>query len=47
MAIMTLTMYVDNNCFCHNCDELVEEFEAKIKQDGRIKLNREEAWNSS
>ena len=26
---------------CHNCDELVEEFEAKVKQDSRIKLNRE------
>jgi hypothetical protein len=41
VAIMILAMYVDNNGIRHNCDELVEEFEAKVKQDGRIKLNRE------
>ena len=39
VAIMILAMYVDNIAICHNCDELVEEFEAKVKQDGRIKLN--------
>ena len=41
VAIMIVAMYVDNNGIRHNCDELVEEFETKVKQDGRIKLNRE------
>ena len=38
---MIVAMYVDNNGIRHNCDELVGELEAKVKQDGRIKLNRE------
>ena len=34
-------MYVDNNACRFNCIELVEEFEAFLKEDGRIKMLRE------
>jgi len=34
-------MYVDNNGIRHNCEELVNEFEKAVKQDGRINLQRE------
>jgi hypothetical protein len=31
IASMILMMYVDNNLVKTNCDELVEEFEAKVR----------------
>jgi hypothetical protein len=31
VAIIILAMYADNVCIRHNCDELVEEFEANVK----------------
>jgi hypothetical protein len=33
---MILMMYVDNNLVKTNCDELVEEFEAKVCEHGQI-----------
>jgi len=41
VAAKILVMYVDNNGICHNCEELVQEFEKSVKQDGRINLQRE------
>ena len=41
VAAMLLVMYVDNNGIRHNCEELVQEFEKSVKQDGRINLQRE------
>jgi len=41
VAAMILVMYVDNNSIRHNCEELVNEFEKAVKQDGRINLQRE------
>ena len=38
---MILMMYVDNNLVRTNCDEFVEEFETKVREHGRIILNRE------
>jgi hypothetical protein len=38
---MILMMYVYNNLVRTNCDELVEEFETKVREHGRINLNRE------
>ena len=34
-------MYVDNNGVRHNCNELLEQFEADVAKDGRIDLHRE------
>jgi hypothetical protein len=34
-------MYVDNNGVRHNCNELLEQFEADVAADGRIDLHRE------
>ena len=33
-------LYIDNDGI-RNCDEMVHEFLAKVKQDGRIRLNFE------
>ena len=41
VAAMILVMYVDNNSIRQNCEELVQEFEKFVKQDGRINLHRE------
>jgi len=41
VATIILVMYVDNNGIRHNCDELVQEFQKSVKQDGRINLQRE------
>jgi hypothetical protein len=41
IASMILKMYVDNNLVRTNCDELVEDFETKVREHGRIYLNRE------
>jgi len=41
VAAMILVMYVDDNGIRHNCEELVQEFEESVKQDGRINLQRE------
>ena len=38
VAAMILVMYVGNTGICHNCEELVQEFEKSVKQDGRINL---------
>ena len=35
-------LYVDNNEIRTNCDDMVHEFLAKVKQDGRIRLNIED-----
>jgi hypothetical protein len=35
-------MYVDNNLVRTNCDELVEELETKVREDGRMNLNRDD-----
>ena len=36
-----ILVIVDNNGIRHNCDELVQEFEKSVKEDGRINLQRE------
>ena len=41
VACMIIAMYVDNNGVRHNCDELLEQFEADVAEDGRIDLHRE------
>ena len=41
VAFLAIAVYVDNNGGRYNCDELVTEFEEKVKADGRIQLNRE------
>ncbi len=41
IASMILMMYVDNNLVRTNCDELVEEFETKVREHGRMNLNRD------
>jgi hypothetical protein len=38
---LIVAVYVDNNACRFNCIELVEEFEAFLKEDGRIKMLRE------
>ena len=46
IASMILMMYVDNNLVRTNCDKLVEELETKVREHGRIILNREgdDSW---
>ena len=41
VAALIVAVYVDNNACRFNCIELVEEFEAFLKADGRIKMLRE------
>ena len=41
VACLIIVMYVDNNGVRHNCDELLEQFEADVAADGRIDLHRE------
>ena len=43
---MILMMYVDNNLVRTSCDKLVEELETKVREHGRIILNREgdDSW---
>ena len=41
VAALIVAVYVDNNACRFNCIELVEEFEAFLKEDGRIKMLRE------
>ena len=41
VAALIVAVYVDNNACRFNCIELVEEFEAFLKEDGRIKKLRE------
>jgi len=41
MAVMILVMHLDNNGIRHNCEDLVQELEKSVKQDGRISLQRE------
>ena len=41
VAALIVAVYVDNNACRYNCIELVEEFEAHLKKDGRIKMLRE------
>ena len=38
---MILVMHLDNNGIRHNCEDLVQELEKSVKQDGRISLQRE------
>ena len=45
VACLILVLYVDNNGVRHNCSELLEEFEAAVKADGRIDLHREGDMN--
>jgi len=42
VAAMILVMYVDNDGIHHKCEELVQEFDKSVKQDGPINLQREE-----
>ena len=42
VVAMILVIYVDNNGIRHNCEELLQEFEKPVKQDGRINLQRRE-----
>ena len=39
VACHILVLYLDNNGVRHNCTELLEEFEAAVKADGRIDLH--------
>jgi hypothetical protein len=39
--IVSMILMIDNNVVRTNCDELVEEFETKVREHGRINLNRE------
>lgn len=41
VACVIIVMYVDNNGVRHNCEELLAEFEADVRKDGRIDLHRE------
>lgn len=41
VAALIIAVYVDNNACRYNCIELVEEFEAALEKDGRIKMLRE------
>lgn len=41
VAALIIAVYVDNNACRYNCIELVDEFEAFLKADGRIKMLRE------
>ena len=41
VACLIIVMYVDNNGVRHNCNELLEQFEADVAADGRIDLHRE------
>jgi hypothetical protein len=41
VACLIIVMYVDNNGVRHNCNELLEQFEADVAKDGRIDLHRE------
>ena len=41
MAALIIAVYVDNNACRFNCIELLEEFEAFLKEDGQIKMLRE------
>ena len=41
VACVIIVMYVDNNGVWHNCEELLAEFEAVVRKDGRIDLHRE------
>ena len=41
VAALIIAVYVDNNACRYNCIEIVDEFEAFLKKDGRIKMLRE------
>jgi hypothetical protein len=41
VAALIIAVYVDNNPCRFNCIELLEEFEAFLKKDGRINMQRE------
>jgi hypothetical protein len=41
VAALIIAVYVDNNACRFNCIELLEEFEAFLKEDGQIKMLRE------
>ena len=41
VAAMIHVMHVDNNGVHHKCEDLVQEFEKSVKQDGCIYLQRE------
>ncbi len=39
IVMLIVVQYVDNSCIHYNCRELVDEFYAAVRDDGRIDLN--------